>query len=287
VRPSGFRRGLGSAALVLIALGTSACSAPGPSPARTGPAASSSRAPSAAWTVQFDGPAGAPPDPQLLQPLVGDNGAGNHELEAYTDSAANFALDGRGDLALTARRQQVRAADGTTRQWTSARLATKGRWSFRYGVLTARILTPVGQGLWPAFWLLGTDIDQVGWPAAGEIDVMESFNDGLSVYSSLHGPTVTGKPWGLSRSTRRSPIAARQLHDYSVERRPGRITFRIDGRATAVLTPRDLRPGQRWVFDSPMFVLVNLAVGGDWPKNPDASTPGTAAMLIDSLSYTP
>lgn len=240
-----------------------------------------------AWTVDFNGNAGEPANRELLKPLQGGNGQGNNELEAYTDSPRNASLDGKGHLIITARRETYTGTDGYTRNWTSARLTSMGLWSFKTGSLSTRMKAGAGTGLWPALWLLGTDVAEAGWPAAGEIDVVESLGKGTVAYQSLHGPTLSGKAWAHTTYTRRSVFAATAYHVYSVTRRPKQITFSIDGVVTDVVTPRTLTKDEKWVFDRPMFVIVNLAVGGNWPGPPNATTPKQSSVSVDWMRYTP
>src|SRR5580692_9339513 len=150
---------------------------------------------SLAWSEEFNGPAGAPANPRTWRPETGGHGWGNQELQYYAASTANAALDGAGNLALTVRRPDPRLArlrhDG--RQYTSARLTSKNLMSFRYGLVQARIKLPRGRGIWPAFWMLGGNIDETGWPQCGEIDVMENFGTSpATVHGTAHGPGYSG-----------------------------------------------------------------------------------------------
>src|SRR5215469_16001766 len=150
---------------------------------------------SLAWAEEFHGPAGAPASPQTWRPETGGHGWGNQELQYYTNGTANAALDGAGHLAITARRLDAGLAtteyDGC--QYTSARLISKPLRAFRYGLIEARIKIPRGRGIWPAFWMLGTDIDQAGWPRCGEIDIMENFGTSPAVvHATVHGPGYSG-----------------------------------------------------------------------------------------------
>jgi beta-glucanase (GH16 family) len=222
------------------------------------------------WSDEFDGPAGAPVDPATWGFEVGGHGWGNEELQEYTDGTGNAALDGAGCLALTARR----TPDGG---YTSARLVTKGRVAFRYGRVTARIRLPGGRGVWPAFWMLGTDIDRVGWPFCGEIDVMENFGtDPRAVHGTVHGPGYSGRA-GVTAGTEAAPDG---FHDYAVRWAPGRIEWLLDGRAYHAVTP-DTVPGP-WVFEHDFYLLLNVAVGGSFSAPPDDSVfPRT--MLVDRV----
>jgi len=237
-------------------------------------------------TLTFSGSAARPPA-DLFTARVGGNGWGNKELQSYTDRYANAHLDGSGHLVITARRETYVGADGFRRQWTSARLDTLGKWSFRTGTLSVRMKGPDAPGTWPAVWLMGDDIRKVGWPACGEIDLIELVGrDGIA-HQTVHGPDAHGKPYALSvrranaPSTLTGPAA---FHTYSITRRPGEMTFAIDGRVSGRIIPTDLNRTQKWIFDRPMFVTINLAIGG-WSGAPTARTPKSAAMVIDWIKY--
>lgn len=235
------------------------------------------------WSDEFDGPAGAPPDPGKWNAEVGGDGWGNEELEYYTARADNVALNGHGQLAITARHESYTGADGLTREYTSARLQTKGLFATKYGRIEARIKLPSGRGLWPAFWALGSNIEDVGWPACGEIDVMESLgNEPFLLYGSVHGP-ATGEQQGYRLTAfERSPVSlASSYHIYGVQWSASAIVFTFDGVPYSTRTPASLSAGAQWVFDKPFFLVLNLAVGGTWPGAPDSSTLFPATMLID------
>jgi beta-glucanase (GH16 family) len=256
---------------------TESASSPGLAPA-TPPSAAGKLV--AAWS--FDGPAGALESVSGWHAAQGGGGWGNNELEYYTARPANAALDGQGNLALTARRERY-GDNGITRDFTSARLQTLGSFALTSGRVEARIKLPAGRGLWPAFWLLGSDIGSVGWPRCGEIDVMENLGqDPFTFFGSVHGPTATGTPWGKTAAKRSASSLAAAYHVYGINWGPGRIDFTFDGSVYATRTPESLGPDQRWAFDGkPFYLLLNLAVGGTWPGSPTATTPFPASMLID------
>lgn len=224
------------------------------------------------WSDEFDGAPGHPPDPNVWRAETGGGGWGNNELQEYTADAA--VLDGDGHLRITA----TIPRDGSTP--TSARLTTRGLASFEYGTIAARIRLPEGKGLLPAFWMMGDDLEQVGWPAAGEIDIVETPNSTDVSVRHVHGPSEDGTPKASvgDQLTHLHPLAD-DWHVYSVDREPGRIVLRVDGEVALETTDEDF-PG-RWVFDQPMHLLFSLAVGGNWPGAPDATTPETAVMEID------
>jgi beta-glucanase (GH16 family) len=143
------------------------------------------------WSDEFDGAAGSRVDAAVWRPEVGGHGWGNSELQYYTDSVENAALDGAGNLAIVARHIEPHRRDRRFSgcPYTSARLISKDRFAFSYGLVQARMRVPSGRGLWPAFWMLGQNIDHVGWPQCGEIDVMENFGkDPTVVHGTVHGP---------------------------------------------------------------------------------------------------
>ncbi|MGL3199765.1 MULTISPECIES: family 16 glycosylhydrolase [Curtobacterium] len=224
---------------------------------------------------EFDGAAGSAPNPSIWRYDLGAGGWGNGELETYTDSRRNSQLDGKGNLVITARRE----ADGT---YTSARLKSEGTYTAQYGRVEARITIPRGQGIWPAFWMLGADIGQVGWPACGEIDAMENVGyEPTLVHGTVHGPGYSGAN-GISSTYRNPPGAAfaDDFHVFGVDWRPDSITWTVDGTAYRTVTRADVGSNP-WVFDGPFFVILNVAVGGGWPGSPDATTRFPQQMLVD------
>jgi beta-glucanase (GH16 family) len=237
------------------------------------------------WSDEFDGAAGSPPDPRFWEPETGGHGWGNQELQYYTDSTGNAALDGAGHLAIVARQADPQAAgrDGG-RAYTSARLISKDRVSFRYGLVQARIKIPVARGIWPGFWMLGQDFDRTGWPGCGEIDVMEYFGTGRRVIQgAVHGPGYSGA-LGIAASRRMGSSLEKDFCVYSVSWEPARIRWFVNGRHYHTVTPADLR-GKPWVFDHDFFLLVNAAVGGIASQPPDRSTRFPQTMLIDYIRH--
>ncbi|MFI9205841.1 family 16 glycosylhydrolase [Streptomyces sp. NPDC053048] len=237
------------------------------------------------WSDEFRGPARHRPDRTKWGFEVGGEPKwGNHEWQYYTDRPANASLDGQGHLAVTARREKLRGmrcAVGPC-DITSARMTTKGRFARAYGRYEARIKIPKGQGLWPAFWMLGANADKVTWPANGEIDVMEALGkEPGTAHGAIHGPGYVAQ--GLERHTALPGGAslADGFHTYRIDWTPGKVTWFLDGKAYGEARKSQLRRGQKWVFDHPHYLLLNLAVGGDWPGPPDRSTPFPARMLVD------
>ena len=235
-----------------------------------------------AWSDEFDGPNGSRPDPSRWQFEVAGNGWGNHELEYYTDRPENSRVD-QGKLIIEARREDYTGKDGVTRQYTSARLITRSIFSQAYGRFTARIKLPRGQGMWPAFWLLGDDIEKVSWPACGEIDIMENIGkEPASVHGSMHGPGYSGElDFTSTYKLPGGPKFSDDFHVFAIEWEPNVVRFYTDEYLYATFVRVQLPSGKKWVFDHPFFIILNLAVGGDWPGPPDSTTEFPQQMLVD------
>jgi beta-glucanase (GH16 family) len=236
-----------------------------------------------AWSDEFDGPAGSPPDPATWRPETGGHGWGNQELQFYTEHD-NASLDGTGNLVIVVQRSDGRLRDDRygDRRYTSARLISKDRVAVRYGVVQARMRLPGGRGMWPAFWMLGQNVDQAGWPGCGEIDVMENFGtDPAVVQGTVHGPGYCGAN-GIAASCDAGLDLSAAFHVYSVAWEPARIRWYLDDRHYATVTPGDLR-GHRWMFDHDFFLLVNVAVGGVASVPPDTSTAFPQRLLVDYI----
>ena len=234
------------------------------------------------WSDEFDGPNGSAVDSSKWSFDVGGNGWGNNELETYTSRTANAHLEG-GLLVIKALKETFTGPDGITRNYTSARLPTKKKFSQAYGRFEARIKIPYGQGLWPAFWMLGDNIDIAHWPNCGEIDIMENIGKEPSiVHGTFHGPGYSG---GSGVSAAYTLPNGRKFsddfHTFAVEWEPNVIRFYVDGLLYRTRTPADLPAGTSWVFDHPFFIILNVAVGGGWPGNPDATTIFPQQMLVD------
>jgi beta-glucanase (GH16 family) len=236
------------------------------------------------WADEFSGPRNSPVNRRNWRHETG--GAwGEGELQSYTSRTANSSHDGRGHLVIATRAERYRGTDSITRDYTSARISTKGRHAFRYGRFEARMQTPSGRGLWPAFWALGTDIDQKGWPECGEIDVMENLGqEPRTASGTIHGPrdgTGTQADYEPGHSVRHTAPLSQQFHTYGVEWLPGSIQFTFDGRPYGSITATDLPAGSRWVFHHPFYLVLNVAVGGRWAGSPDASTTFPQALRVD------
>jgi beta-glucanase (GH16 family) len=253
--------------------------------AACGPTVSTTPSWTLAWRDEFEGPAGGLVDAGKWVADTGGSGWGNQERQSYTTRAENVSLDGDGHLVITARAEpppsSLQCWYGSC-LYTSARLKTKDRFARAYGRFEARIRIPRGQGLWPAFWMLGDDIDTVGWPNCGEVDVMENIGrEPGVVHGTMHGPGYSGAG-GIGRADTLSAGAfADDFHVFAVEWQPEEIRWFVDGWPYHRTTPADLPPGARWAFDHPFFLLVNVAVGGAWPGDPDARTTFPQRMLVD------
>jgi beta-glucanase (GH16 family) len=237
------------------------------------------------WSDEFNGPNGSPVDASKWLAETGGNGWGNHELEFYTNRLEN-AHEQDGNLVIKVLKEKLTGSgkEGVTRDYTSARLKTQTKFSQAYGRFEARIKIPQGQGIWPAFWMLGDDIDKVGWPDCGEIDIMENIGkEPGTVHGTIHGPGYSGAhglgaAFALPLSKQRF---ADDFHVYAIEWEPNAIRFYVDDQMYEQRTPADLPKGAKWVYDHPFFILLNVAVGGDWPGSPDESTMLPQTMLVD------
>ena len=228
------------------------------------------------WADEFDGEEGALPDPGRWSYDIGATGWGNNELQNYTDRAENASLDGEGSLAILAREEAMGTSD-----YTSARINTAGKLEQAYGSFEARIKLPTGQGIWPAFWMLGADFSEVGWPECGEIDIMEHRGQQPWVTTgSLHGPGYSGG----------NPVTADfvlpgtgdffdDFHLFRVDWTPEDIAWFVDGEIFQYVRLDEL-PGES-VFDHPFFLILNVAVGGNYVGSPDEGTEFPQTMLVD------
>jgi beta-glucanase (GH16 family) len=270
--------------LALASLSTGlAQGAPAPAANAPAPAAAAPAAAAITFSDEFDGPAGSAVDGGKWQIETGDN-VNNHERQYYTAGNRNAALDGQGHLVITARRENpdnYQCWYGRC-EYTSARLNTAGKFTTTYGRVEARMKIPRGQGMWPAFWMLGNDIGQVGWPNSGEIDVMENVGfEPSTVHGTLHGPGYSGTGGiGAAYTLPGGQKFADAFHTFAVDWSPEAITWSVDGTVYQRRTPADLG-GQKWVFNKPFFLILNLAVGGYWPGDPDGSTVLPQQLLVD------
>ena len=243
------------------------------------------------WSDEFNGLAGTQPDPTNWNYDLGNNnGWGNAEIEVYTNSPNNVFEDGKGNLV-------IRAIRDSSGNYTSARLQTgspgasthTADLSWQFGRIEARIKLPYGTGVWPAFWMLGENIGTVGWPTCGELDIMENFgtyHNNVSINNgTAHGPGYSGSN-GITK-TYTLPLGEKvsdDFHVYAIEWSQDSIEWFVDGASYHKITPASLPPGARWVFNSPFFILLNLAIGGPntFLGTPDSKSPFAAQdMLVD------
>ena len=236
------------------------------------------------WSDEFSGSDGSAPDATKWAIQTGGGGWGNNELESYTARPANVQISG-GNLVITAVKEDYTGADGIARHYTSGRLQTKGLFSQQYGRFEARIKIPRGQGIWPAFWMLGNNIDTAGWPACGEIDIMENIGkEPAIVHGTLHAPGYPPAGYTAAYTLPNGQSFADNFHVFSVEWEPQQVRLYVDGNLYATDTKAGSPQPNSWPFDGqPFFMLLNLAVGGDWPGNPDSTTQFPQQMLVDSV----
>jgi beta-glucanase (GH16 family) len=234
------------------------------------------------WTLtmadEFDGAEGTPPNAAIWAYDIGGNGWGNGQLEFNTNRLENVSLDGEGNLRIVAREESFMGND-----YTSGRIKTQGFFEQKYGRFEARMKLPAGQGLWPAFWMLGADVDEVGWPETGEIDIMEFRGQQPDlIYGSLHGPGYSGAE--AIGGTFRLPDGetfADDFHVFAVDWDPGQIRYWVDSKLYQIITTPRVSDSGKWVFDHPFFVLLNVAVGGGFVGPVGRDTEFPAVMLVD------
>ncbi len=205
---------------------------------------------------------------------LGGWGWGNGEAQNYTDRPENARLE---DGLLIIEARQERYEDS---YYTSARLKTEGLQEFQYGRIEARIKVPAGRGLWPAFWMLGSNFEEVGWPECGEIDIMEYIGKEPDlIMGTIHGPGYSGA-LGLSKWNRQEYDIADEFHTYAIEWDEEQITWFFDDEEYSTYSRSDV--GEReWPFDQPFFIILNLAVGGQLPGPVGLDTVFPAQVLVD------
>lgn len=222
------------------------------------------------WQDEFDGPE---INPENWTYDIGGGGWGNNEWQFYTDRPENARIED-GVLVIEAREEEHRG-----RNYTSARLKTQGLQTFTYGRIEASMQLPTGQGVWSAFWMLGEDITTRSWPASGEIDIMENIGQPSTTYGTIHGPGYSGGN-GIGNPYSAPGVALNEgFHRYAVEWEPTEIRWYVDDDLFFKVASASV-PGE-WVYDHPFFILLNLAIGGNWPGYPDESTQFPQQFLID------
>lgn len=226
------------------------------------------------WSDEFNGLAGQSPDASkwTFDLGTGQDGWGNSELQSYTNSPANISLDDQGNLVITA------IIEGN--RFTSARIKTQGLFAQQYGRFEARIKTPYGPGIWPAFWMLGENIETEPWPACGEIDIMElRGQEPHIIHGTLHGPGYSGGNPVTGSYALVNDRFDNDFHLFAIEWDKDKIDFFVDDYLYQRIERSNV-PGE-WVYDQPFFILINLAVGGNYVGFPTAQTPFPQKMYID------
>lgn len=212
------------------------------------------------WSDEFDGK--GVPDTAYWSYNLGKTGYGNNEIQDYTNNPANARLE-NGVLIIEAIK--------TGSEWTSARIRSKNKFEFTYGRIVFRAKLPSGSGTWPALWMLGANIDEVGWPASGEIDVMEhvGINPGILLStihcSAYHGNTAQTKTIPLPDFT--------GFHEYQANWTPEKIEFSIDGKVFHTYNPPE-KNNATWPFNKPFFIIMNIAMGGNLGSDKKFETSG-------------
>ena len=208
----------------------------------------------------------------------GVNGWGNNELQYYTDRPENVSLDGNGNMVITARREAFQGFP-----FTSARITTKDKVEQQYGRFEARIKMPGGRGVWPAFWMLGNDIDEIPWPTVGEIDISELRGQEPDItIGSVHGPGYSGGNAISGSYVIENDRFDGDFHEYAIEWTEDAIDYYLDGIRFNRITKDDIPAGAEWVFNErPFFLLLNVAVGGNFVGFPVDSTPLPQSMVVD------
>jgi len=222
------------------------------------------------WEDEFEG---ENLDPENWIVETGAGGWGNNEWQHYTDRPENVRLED-GLLIIEAREEDYRGSD-----YTSARLKTQSLHSWTYGRFEARMKLPTGQGIWSAFWMLGEDYPSRGWPDCGEIDIMENIGEPRTVYGTIHGPGYSGGQGIGKPFTVGGDPFFEGFHSYAIEWAPGEINWFVDGSLFNTITDKDV-PG-KWVYDHPFFLILNLAVGGNWPGYPNQTTEFPQEFVVD------
>lgn len=194
----------------------------------------------------------------------------NNELQYYTKNRIENAEVKDGFLYITARKENYDKAG-----YTSASITTDGLYSFTYGRAEARMKLPKGQGMWPAFWMLGQNIHEVNWPRCGEIDIMEHINSEDVLYGTLHWHNQKHVSSGT-----KTACTVGEFHIYSIEWDAKTIKWFLDGKQYHEVSIEN-GDNSTEEFHKPFYLILNLAVGGEWPKNPDSSTVFPDNVVVD------
>jgi beta-glucanase (GH16 family) len=233
------------------------------------------------WSDEFNAEAGTKPDPTYWSYDLGGGGWGVGQLQTYTNSAPNAETDGQGNLGIS-------AIEDNQGNFTSARIKTQGKFQQAYGRFEIRAKIVTGNGMWPAFWMLGDDFDTAGWPQCGEIDIMEvRGSNPRTTGGSLHGPGYSGMhPLSKSFSLPEGgPVLSDDFHIYAIEWEVGVVRFYVDDTLFETRTPADIPADaggpSHWVYNHPFFILINVGIGGTPPWGPPTGTTFPQTMLVD------
>ncbi|MEQ8238170.1 MAG: glycoside hydrolase family 16 protein [Cyclobacteriaceae bacterium] len=226
------------------------------------------------WADEFDGSGSPDPTYWSFETGTGQNGWGNFELQNYTDRTQNVQTQG-GNLIITARKESFAGSN-----YTSGRIITKDKIDWTYGRFETRMRLPYGQGMWPAFWMLGADIDNNEWPGAGEIDIMEyRGQEPTVIHGSVHGPGYSAGQAETKSYELTNDRFDTGFHVFGIEWGPQYINYYVDDVLYNQITPADV--DGEWVFNKPFFILINLAVGGTFVGAPNNETVFPQSMLVD------
>jgi beta-glucanase (GH16 family) len=207
---------------------------------------------------------------------TGNNGWGNNELQYYSDRPENVKVED-GMLKITAIKESFMGSS-----YSSGRILTKGKFEKKYGRIEARIKLPFGKGLWPAFWMLGANSDTVIWPQCGEIDIMEYLGSKpTSIFGSVHGPEYSAGNAITKNYTLTNDRFDNGFHVFGIEWDENYINYYVDDVLYNQITPKDV-PGE-WVFNQSFYIILNMAVGGNFPGSPNSSTVFPQTMLVDYI----
>jgi beta-glucanase (GH16 family) len=229
---------------------------------------------SLAWSDEFNGTS-LDPSVWTFETGVGNSGWGNNELEYYTERSENLSLQ-NGKLVIHALKENYGSC-----AYTSARIKTQGKKEVKYGRIDIRAILPKGKGVWPALWMLGSNIGSVGWPASGEIDIMELLGqDPAKVYATLHYGTSSSHGQKGNSYILSSGSFADQFHVFSLEWKQDQMKFYVDNNLFGTINKEDIG-SYSYPFNAPFFFIFNVAVGGNWPGSPDATTYLPQWMIVD------
>ena len=219
------------------------------------------------WSDEFDS---AALDMSKWSHETGGNGWGNNESQFYTTNGTNLQVS-NDELKIIALQETI-----GNNPYTSAKIVTKGKYQIQYGKIEARIKIPMGQGTWPAFWMLGSNIDQVSWPFCGEIDIVEHINSELMTHGTAHWD-VNGYAYYGNSVANSDPT---QFHIYSIEWDDAEIKWFFNGNQYHTMNIDNGINGTN-EFQEPFYLILNLAVGGNWPGYPDATTTFPQVLVVD------